>query len=370
MYKALFYLWTTGVTLIFSMMAFDASWTLYLHERVFPVDLAALEQDDKKASRRSESEQEELRRLEGRREEEEEEEEEDDDDEDELEDDLHAEPSHNGRTARRKLLPSTSANPFVPQRQELPAIPQIAVPTDSDHAAAARFDARDFDFQVFSADPDGVTPSELAHCKAVIERTLAVVPDKLTKSLDDMTLYFSAREPRGLSNSHVMELRCGELSDQEIVAVLVHELGHIADLGAFRGISEQPSGFVDGSIVIPVDDMSAEFYGISWRDAEAKKFSADRNDFISGYAMSDPFEDFAESFIAYILHGNDFRALATESSALQAKYDFLKQEVFDGAEYEGERDMKNGKRVWDITLVAYDLPTFWKEKSSRLAAAE
>ena len=141
--------------------------------------------------------------------------------------------------------------------------------------------------------------------------------------------------------------------------MLVHELGHITDLGHFRGTTAEASGFHDGSYSIPLDDPSAEFYQISWRDETKQKFTAQRADFVSGYAMSDPFEDFAESFNFYILHGADFRALATESSALQKKYDFLKAEVFAGTEFESERAVRAGKRVWDTTLLDFDRSEFF-----------
>jgi len=359
MYKVFFYLWTTGVTVIFTAMAFDLSWAFYVQNHVYPVDLTAMETSDKKANRRPRHEHEELELRE----------------EDDADDNpMPSQPIIGNGDPVPDMAPFpvslAAANPFLPVPAALPDIPKIGQPTDKERLAAAHFDARNFDVRAFSASEAGVTTAELTHCKAVIEKTLGVLPPRLTNSLDEMTLYFNRREPRGLSNSHVMELRCGELSDREIVAVLVHELGHVADLGAFRGQSKQPSGFVDGSIVIPTDDLSAQFYGLSWQDAKTQKFSATKKDFISGYAMSDPFEDFAESFIAYVLHGDDFRALTKESRILAKKYDFLKKHVFAHAEYESDRAMQDGKRVWDVTLVAYDVTGFWGEQNKKLAATE
>jgi hypothetical protein len=98
---------------------------------------------------------------------------------------------------------------------------------------------------------------------------------------------------------------------------------------------------------------------LSWRDEETQKYLAERKDFVSGYAMTDPFEDFAESFNFYVLHGADFRAIANESTVLAKKYDFLKDKVFSGLEFESGRNTKDEKRVWDTTLVEFDLEEFF-----------
>lgn len=253
----------------------------------------------------------------------------------------------------------SAVNPFIPQLPPPAVQPQPAAPA-GDHAAADRLDARGYKFAAVGLAGADAT-AELSHCKAVVERTLSVLPANLTAPLDTLTLYLNARQPRGLSNSHVLELSCGGLTDREIVAVLVHELGHIADLGAFRGVAPQPSGFVDGALAVAADDLSAKFYGISWTSSTQRRFSAARADFVSGYAMTDPFEDFAESFITYVLHGDDFRQLARSNAALAKKYNFLRDRVFAGAEYSGAiSEIAGGKRVWDVTLVDYDLAKFWR----------
>ncbi len=248
-----------------------------------------------------------------------------------------------------------SANPFVPN---LPEIPEIKQPNLNSTAFAQKFDARNLKVKILASDSK-IATTEIESCKALIENTLIALPENLTTSLDEMKLFFSKRNPRGLSNSHLIELRCGSLSENEIVAVFVHELGHIVDLGKLKGSGFAPSGFADGSLKIPADDPSVKFYKLSWRNEREQKFLAERKDFVSGYAMSDPFEDFAESFNFYVLHGKDFRAIKKESSVLAQKYDFLKNEVFEGVEFESERNTKNGKRVWDSTLVKFDREEFF-----------
>ena len=236
--------------------------------------------------------------------------------------------------------------------------------TDRHHAA--QFDARDLQVKTFNKQTDqAVVDEQLQHCKAVVERTLAALPDQLTASLSSMVLHFHTSQRRGMANDRVIHLECGGLSDSEIVGVLVHEIGHVADLGAFVGLTDTPSGFQDGQLVIPVDDASVAFYAISWQDSYTHRADAKKSDFISGYAASDAFEDFAESFVAYVLHGDDFRMQADDSVALSAKYDFLRNRVFGGVEYGSTINTKRGVRVWDVTRVPSDTDSFWAGNDKR-----
>jgi len=58
-------------------------------------------------------------------------------------------------------------------------------------------------------------------------------------------------------------------------------------------------------------------------------------DFVSGYALSNKYEDFAESFSFYVFHNDIFRDRALKNVSLQKKYDFFKTYVFDHEEFVG-----------------------------------
>lgn len=332
----LFKIWAASVAVFIVAAGLHLTIRFALAEKLYPVDLTKLTHEETARRSRTELEEESSRtRREGEKDEEEDEDTKDN---------------------------TPGANPFVPNLQ---SVPDVTLPADAvEPMLAKKFDERNIKVKAFSDDPTGVTGAELTHCKSVIEQTLSVLPANLTASLDDLTLYFNnTHEPRGLSNSHVLELKCGGLADREIAAVLVHELGHITDLGAFTGTTTTPSNFTDGSLPVALDDASVQFYSISWQNSKTQKFSATRDDFVSGYAMSDPFEDFAESFITYVLHGDDFRTMAESNDALAKKYTFLRDTVFSGTEYTGARKMVDGKRVWDVTLVDYDLTQFFKQQN-------
>jgi hypothetical protein len=46
-------------------------------------------------------------------------------------------------------------------------------------------------------------------------------------------------------------------------------------------------------------------------------------DFVSGYGMSNPFEDFAECHNMYLYHREVFAYMASKSRVLQNKYDYF-----------------------------------------------
>ena len=54
---------------------------------------------------------------------------------------------------------------------------------------------------------------------------------------------------------------------------------------------------------------------------------------ITEYWKFHKWEDFAEAYRYYILHHDSFQKKATETSEIQDKYDYLKQYVFNGKEY-------------------------------------
>jgi hypothetical protein len=253
---------------------------------------------------------------------------------------------------------SLGANPFIPilPKKERPATSTSLLA--SDLIAAQKLEARKINL-IVSPSGKEIDTKVLNHCKALVSKTLDTLPSNLTASLKNLTLYLTADKSRGLGNSHLVELRCTNLGDEELVSVFTHELGHVVDLGYLRGSGNLPSKFKDGSLIITKDDLSVIFYELSWKTSTKQHFTAKRDDFVSGYAMTDAFEDFAESFNFYTLHGSDFRKLAQESKILQAKYDFLKEYIFQNKEFDSAVIAESGKRVWDTTLMPIALEEFF-----------
>lgn len=137
-----------------------------------------------------------------------------------------------------------------------------------------------------------------------------------------------------------------ELGDEEFLSVLIHEFAHYYDIYSF---SKTAFG-----------DVSDTFYEISWKSTEIKYKNALIDDFVSGYAMTNKYEDFAESYLYYVLHNKDFKARAKDNLALQRKYDFFTRYVFSERQFMNtdfsSEELK--EYYWDITKIPLDLKKF------------
>ena len=101
----------------------------------------------------------------------------------------------------------------------------------------------------------------------------------------------------------------------EMSKVLVHELGHMVDIYYLRSRGTQ-------------SDPSKIFYTISWTEPTVLRSGITSNSFVSGYALTNQYEDFAETFAMYVFHNTTLADRAQKSPALQQKYDFLRDVVF------------------------------------------
>ena len=127
-------------------------------------------------------------------------------------------------------------------------------------------------------------------------------------------------EPRGKMTADSVSIVTPLSTDSESFKVLAHELGHVADIHYLK------SGIFAG-------DPSQEFYNISWIDMTTKKQSMSLSDFVSGYAMTNKYEDFAECFTYFLFHNSDFALRSKKSLVLKEKYNFFKKYVFPDGEF-------------------------------------
>lgn len=197
---------------------------------------------------------------------------------------------------------------------------------------------------------------KLLNVQQLLKKAMANLSFKHLEELHTLEVYKESEdETRGKAGSHRMILNLNHIqSNNELTGVFTHEAGHIVDLGFLKGTSELRSGFVDRKNYVPADDPSTDFYRISWKNSNVKRTESQRNDFVSGYAMSNPFEDFAETFLFYRYHGDKFRALAEKSPALRKKYKFMQDTVFYGEEFQSGKDYTFQNNIWDVTLLSIE----------------
>ncbi len=190
--------------------------------------------------------------------------------------------------------------------------------------------------------------------KEILEGIMAVLPKKHLDALKNLEIRNVSHPSRGMANTKTLILHIPAIKDQdEFTAVFIHEMGHIVDLGMITSINGGATEFYDNDQPVFAKDQSVQFYRLSWQTSYTIKPTAKREDFVSGYAMTNAFEDFAESYLFYRAHGEKFRKIMANSEILQQKYAFLKNIVFAGQEFQKNKVSENfiPTFLWDATLL-------------------
>lgn len=238
-------------------------------------------------------------------------------------------------------------------------VPGAAASSTTHLAAASPFSH--LHFSSMNGDNLALARSE-ERLKKEIVRTLKKLPKTHAQAVKNIILDFDPEAHRGLGGKEMIILRAS-MDQAEFTSVLIHELGHNVDLIALTAPkAERISAFRDGKTLIYMGDPSLDFYRISWENEDTLKRTAGNLDFVSGYAMQDSFEDFAETYIYYVLHNQEFKAKVSSSAALYAKYRFMKYRVFGNQEFNTGNVLAADPlaRPWDVTVIPYNLSTFLK----------
>jgi len=190
--------------------------------------------------------------------------------------------------------------------------------------------------------------------RLIANEVLRALPDRCRSSLTDFYVRYDQPENRGLAGKSILILN-GNVPDDEFRALLIHELGHVVDLGCLQG-SAAGGGtpFVDGTEAIFADDPSVGYYRISWTAGTQQRLGTAEDDFVSGYAASDPFEDFAEGFAYFVLQNAAFRDRAKRNRPLALKYRWFAQYFGTTFSVATGTEPWTGRVPWDSTKLSYE----------------
>ncbi len=203
------------------------------------------------------------------------------------------------------------------------------------------------------------TDGDLATCEKTVSSALSVLPRDHVLGLETINLTGKKMDRRGYGGYGSIDLQCVDMDETELIGVLIHEMGHIADTNFLMGGNNVASVFIDYNRYLSSDDESVDFYAISWVDSSQMKRDATKMNFVSLYAMTNPFEDFAETYAMYVLHGGQFKKMAEKNNVLAEKYNFMKNNVFFGREFENDSAyMNSAVRVYDSTRMKFSLAKF------------
>lgn len=147
-------------------------------------------------------------------------------------------------------------------------------------------------------------------------------------------------EPRWQMTGRSIRLSPSVVKESEFVQLLVHEIAHYIDIYSLISLGN-------------TTDPSSHFYDISWEWSKTKKSNETIANFISGYAATNQWEDFAESFTFYVFHNAEFAERALKNESLRKKYLFLGEYVFEDGTFL-DTDFGIGKvpsYIWDTTKV-------------------
>lgn len=135
--------------------------------------------------------------------------------------------------------------------------------------------------------------------------------------IKEITLSFYEKrvDVRGkMKNKTIKFFWPNEMEEDELIAIFIHELSHYIDLYFLERIDWA--------------DISNEFYDLSWYSTIVMNSWLEWKDFVSGYAMTNKYEDFAESLTYYVFHNDDFVVKTQDSKVLEKKYDFIHNAIF------------------------------------------
>ena len=161
--------------------------------------------------------------------------------------------------------------------------------------------------------------------------------DKVTPL--DLMIDKTRLDPRWQVTGNKLTLSANINNLSEAVKVLVHEMGHIVDLHYLPNFWDY--------------DPSENFYNVSWASYNVKRKWSKISDFVSWYALTNKYEDFAESFAFFIFHNEDFQRLALKNIFISRKYNFFKKYVFMNSEFSNTSFETNQIATynWDTTKI-------------------
>ncbi len=184
---------------------------------------------------------------------------------------------------------------------------------------------------------------------AVLRRLPALCRDNLKNFY---VLYKNATQ-RGLGGKTTIILD-GNVPAEEFAALLTHECGHVIHGNLLGNSKSGASNFIDGGDTFAKDSAGASFFSISWMTANVIQAGQKKEDFVSGYAQTNAFEDFAETFAMYVLEEPAMEMRAKTNTVIATKLAWMQKNLPLQNNVLGTPLYKWDKKVpWDITKLAY-----------------
>ena len=181
---------------------------------------------------------------------------------------------------------------------------------------------------------------------------LRALPAGCRDNLKNFYIRYDHPKNRGLGGKTTIIVD-GSFGDAEVMALITHECGHVIHSNLPGTPSSGASGFKDGNMVFYKDSPIVSFFSLSWANEKVLKSGLREQDFVSEYAQSGVFEDFAETFAAYALHPDAMEEQAKTSVIVAKKLAWMRTHLPMPNPISVSEYRWNGTPPWDITRLGY-----------------
>jgi hypothetical protein len=196
-------------------------------------------------------------------------------------------------------------------------------------------------------------PTVTENHKKIATAVLNALPSGCRDNLRNFSVLYKGATRRGLGGKTTIILD-GSVPDAEFAALLTHECGHVIGANMTGSAASGDSGYRDGNEVFFNDSPMVAYWSIGWTATGAKKAGLKDADYASGYAKSDQYEDFAETFALYVLQRGEFAERAKTSAVMAAKLAWMDTNLPLPAGVLGDGSASwTGAVPWDVTKLAF-----------------
>ncbi len=191
--------------------------------------------------------------------------------------------------------------------------------------------------------------------KKLMTAALNALPASCRDNLKNFSILYTGATRRGLGGKTTIILD-GSVPDSELVALLIHECGHVIAGNLVGSATSGDSGYRDGNIIYYNDSPMVAFWNISWEPNGTKKKGMTDTAFVSRYSKSNHHEDFAESLTAYVSQRDMMQAQAKDNASVTAKLAWMETYLPLAEDAVGDGLATwTGTVPWDITKLAFAL---------------
>jgi len=198
-------------------------------------------------------------------------------------------------------------------------------------------------------------PDILLRHRLIANEMLRLMPKKCHNTMKNFYVRYDNSGQRGVAGKESIVMDGSKIDDHEFRTLFAHEFGHVLDLGCLQGTPVAgASEFKDGNDIMWNDDPSLVFYRISWTAHNVQKEGMKPENFVTGYASWDVFEDITESLTYYIFQRDAFIARARTNHVIAMKLAWIETYVFPGGiTIANGSHQWNGEVPWDSTKLPY-----------------